>query len=267
MTQQMETRAAQSRTMHNPIPASPEIPHHASQPADRRTRLVAGLLTALIYVGFAALVWQPAFWAGQQSPPTVESFAIVLPDAPVKKNTQVPPTFLVHLIRPHAQIAAPPTFTIASAAPVARPLPPVTAATVSPLAGGSQSNNPATGASLSGAGTNGNAASSSACLDPEWLRKLHDHIRHYFYSPRFIHDLGGIGPVYLSYTVNRAGRILTLDIAKSSGSERLDDFAIERMRDANPLPSIPVRMHTDRLNGLVVLEFGPLSGGSTIGNC
>jgi TonB family protein len=96
------------------------------------------------------------------------------------------------------------------------------------------------------------------------VAQIGDHIWHHFYSPRFIHDLGGIGQVYLSYTVNREGRILTLAIAKSSGSERLDNFAIEWMRDANPLPLIPVRMHTDRLHGVVVLEFGPLSGGSTV---
>jgi hypothetical protein len=140
--------------MNNPIPPSVDISHTAPQPADRGARLFAGLLTALIYTCFVTLLWQHGFWTGQQNPPTIERFVIVLPDVQEKKRTQVPPPFPMHLIRPHAQIAAPPTFTIASTEPVAQARLPVTAATVSPLAGGSQLDGEAIGAKLSGAGTN-----------------------------------------------------------------------------------------------------------------
>lgn len=253
--------------MENSISSSLVIPHTALPPADRRARLVAGALTALIYLGFASLLWQRAFWTGQDKPQTTESFVILQAHPLERMLPRIPPPFLVRLIRPHAQSAAPPTFTIASSEPIPDARLPVTAANELPLAGGPQLDGAESGANVSGVGTNGDAASSSACLDPEWLSRLHEHIRHYFYTPRFIHDLAGIGPVFLRYTVNKQGQILKLDLARSSGSEMLDDFALDRMRDANPLPAIPDRMHTNQLRGLVILEFGPLIPGSTIGNC
>jgi protein TonB len=242
-----------------------EIPHHGPQPVDRRSRLVAGLLAAVVNAAIVALLWLYAFWTVQNQP-TVENFATLLPDTSGTTGAQAPPPIVMHMIRPHALTVAVPIFAVASAGPPAQMSPPSMEATGTPV-GGSQLGDTASGANSSMA-SQGISASISACSIPEWMHALHAHIAQYFFRPRYAIRFKVIGPTYLRYVINKHGHILTLDVEKSSGAWALDYFAKERMRAADPLPSIPDDMHADQLHGLVVIEFGPTSGlESTVGNC
>ena len=71
------------------------------------------------------------------------------------------------------------------------------------------------------------------------------------------------------FVLHRDGRIGLLDIGKSSGDESLHRAAIDIVQKAQPLPPIPDRMHTDRVDGQLPINFGVrnFSGGASMGNC
>jgi TonB family protein len=253
--------------MYSPNQRSVEIPHHMPQPADRRARVIAGLLTAMLYAGFAVLLWQHAFWTMQPSPPTGESFAIVLPDAPDKNVSKISPHLLTHLIRPHVQTVAPPVFTIASSAPLAQSLLPASVENSSPMPGGSDGTG-AMGQAASANGSSGNGTG-GACLDPIWMHAVTERVRHFVYYPAPALSSHTTGVVLVHFVVRRSGRLSTLEISKSSGDWALDSAAYNIMRAAQPLPAIPDRMHTDRVDGVLPMDFGALGLDMepTIGHC
>jgi len=69
--------------------------------------------------------------------------------------------------------------------------------------------------------------------------------------------------------VGPRGRIDRLAIRKSSGDNGLDKAAYDIMQKAQPLPPIPDRMRTDRVDGDLPINFGVRSfnGKSNTGNC
>src|ERR1700758_4203904 len=98
------------------VPLSEFSRPHGPEGADTRSRMIAGLLTGLLYVVFALLAW----WSLTHMPApavTAEITASVLPDVPTKRALEPLPPLLAHLIRPRAEKPAPPVFTIASGAP------------------------------------------------------------------------------------------------------------------------------------------------------
>jgi protein TonB len=73
----------------------------------------------------------------------------------------------------------------------------------------------------------------------------------------------------MHFSVRRNGQIDRLKISKSSGNEGLDKAAYDILRKAQPLPPIPDRMHTDRVDGDLPINFGvrSFSGGASPGSC
>ena len=162
-----------------------------------------------------------------------------------------------------------PVFTIASGAPPQAPAPlPASAAKTSPLLGGTSGTGPM-GQAASGDGTGGNGAGLSGCLDPVWMRAVTERVRQSFYYPPAALAARATGVVTMHFSVRRNGRIDRLQISKSSGNDALDKAATDIMRKAQPLPPIPDRMHTDRVDGDLPINFGvrSFSGGASQGNC
>ena len=237
-------------------------------PAETSTRVTAGLLTAVLYALFAALVWLSSL-APRSSPVASEIVATLLPDRPAKRATEPLPPFLAHMIRPRAEKPALPVFTIASGAPPQAPAPPpASAAKTSPMVGGTYGTGPM-GQAASGNGTGGNGAGLAGCLDPVWMRAVTERVRQFFYYPPAALAARTTGVVTMHFSVRRNGRIDSLQISKSSGNDGLDKAAIDIMRKAQPLPPIPDRMHTDRVDGDLPINFGvrSFSGGTSQGNC
>ena len=236
-------------------------------PADQSSRVIAGLLTAILYALFAALVWR----ASLAPPPPTESeiVATLLPDRPNKRVVEPLPPFLAHLIRPRAERPAPPVFTIASGAPPQAPAPlPASAAKNSPMTGGTAGTG-AMGQAASGNGTGGNGGTLAGCLDPVWMRAVTDRVRQFFYYPPDALSARIFGVVIVHFVVRRNGQMDRLDIGKASGNTGLDKAAIDIMQRAQPLPAIPDRMHTDRVAGEMPINFGvrSFSGSITTGTC
>ena len=235
--------------------------------ADTSSRVTAGLLTAVLYALFALLVWRAS--VAPSSPVASEIVATLLPDKPKKRAVEPLPPFLAHLIRPRAEKPAPPVFTIASGAPPQAPAPlAASAAKTSPLQGGTSGNGPM-GQAASGNGTGGNGGALAGCLDPVWMRAVTDRVRQFFYYPGPALALRTTGVVTMHFVVRRDGQIEKLEMRKSSGDDGLDQAATDIMHKAQPLPPIPDRMHTDRVDGDLPINFGVRSfnGGASPGNC
>jgi protein TonB len=236
-------------------------------PIDTSSRVTAGLLTAALYALFALLVWLTSL--APPSPAASELVATLLPDRPAKRAVEPLPPFLAHLIRPRAEKPALPVFTIASGAPpqAAAPLP-ASAAKTSPLLGGTSGNGPM-GQAASGDGTGGNGGALAGCLDPVWMQAVTERVRQFFYYPPAALAVRATGVVTMHFSVRRNGRIDRLEIGKSSGNDALDKAATDIMRKAQPLPPIPDRMHTDRVDGDLPINFGVRSfkDGASAGNC
>jgi len=245
-----------------------EFSHHHGPARGDNDRIVAGLLTAVLYALVALLAW----WSlthPQMRSETTEIIASVLADVPTKRAVEPLPPFLAHLIKPRAEKPALPVFTVATGAPPQAPVPlPASAAKTSPLQGGTSGNGPM-GQAASGNGTGGNGSGLSGCLDPIWLRAVTDRVRQFFYYPPDALSARIFGVAMVHFIVRRNGQIDRLEIGKSSGNEGLDKAAIDIMQKAQPLPLMPDRMHTDRVDGTLPINFGvrSFSGGASAGSC
>ena len=73
----------------------------------------------------------------------------------------------------------------------------------------------------------------------------------------------------MHFVVHRDGHLSTLEIRKSSGTDMLDKAAYDMVRSAVPLPPIPDRMHVERVDGQLAINFGVrgFNGAPTIGHC
>ncbi len=236
--------------------------------ADRSSRVTAGLLTAVLYAIFVVLAWLSSTYR-TATLATSEITVTILRDIPTKRAVVPLPSFIAHLIRPRAEKPALPVYTVSSGAPPQAPAPlPASAAQTSPLQGGT-SGNGLMGQAASGNGTGGNGGALASCLDPIWLRAVTERVRQFFYYPQDALSSRIFGVVMVHFVVRRNGQLSTLDIGKSSGAEVLDKAATDIMQKAQPLPPIPDRMHTDRVDGTLPINFGVRSfnGSATIGHC
>jgi protein TonB len=230
--------------------------HHVSEPADRKTRLVAGVLTSILYVLLAVVIWD-SFLILPVSPARPEIVAEVLPEV-LRNRPPLPPPLEVHVVRPGAESITLPTFTVASAKPLASALLPPTAAETSPIAGGGVSGNGnGTGALVGSAASNGiKDDAPTACVDPAWFHAITRRVMPFVNYPSAARRSHTTGVVILHFVVRRTGMLEVLEVSRSSGDTALDDAASEAVRLAQPLPSIPDRMHTDRVDVPFEITFG-----------
>ena len=233
------------------------------------SRAAGFVLTALLFAGFAFLFSQRSFWSMPDRILVRETVMRLLPDAPRTISVPPPEPFIAHLIRPHAETMALPTFTIASDAPAPKAALPLTATRTSPLDGGAPqgAGTARQAASANGSGGNGNAL--AACLDPAWMQAVTEHVHRFYYRPLATGRVPMMGLVYLHFIVARDGTLLTSDIAKSSGSYLLDEFALDILHRSVPLPAIPERMHASQIDGVLPMDFGGVGGSlkASMGDC
>jgi len=235
--------------------------------ADPSSRVTAALLTAALYSLFVLIAW----WTSTHRtarPRAAETTVTLLRDVPKKRTAEPLMPILAHLIRPQAEKAAPPVFTIATGAPPTAPAPLPATAQNTPMRGAS-SGAGVMGQAASGNGTSGNGGSAAGCLDPVWMRAVTERVRQFYYYPDAARTSHTTGVVTMHFAVRRNGQIDKLEIGKSSGDAGLDKAATDIMQKAQPLPPIPDRMHTDRVDGELPLNFGVRSFTSraTAGHC
>jgi len=231
------------------------------------SRVTSGLLTASLYALIGLVIWLTSSVVPRiATTPTVT--ANLLTDPPNKRQEAIPPP-VATLIRPQAETAAPPVFTIASGGPVQAPAPLPATTLNSPLTGGTTLGEGILGQAASGDGTGGSGAGTSGCLDPVWMRAVTEKVRQNFYYPPPALATRTTGVVTVRFSVRRNGRIDRVDVRKSSGNAMLDKAATDIMRKAQPLPPIPDRMQVARVEGDMPINFGVrnFSGDTSTGNC
>ncbi len=83
------------------------------------------------------------------------------------------------------------------------------------------------------------AAQESAAGDREYLRALMERLRRYQTYPRAARSRRIEGQVVVQLTVTPEGQLAAVGIARTSGSDLLDDAALKMVRQATPLPPLP----------------------------
>ena len=240
----------EGQALQNPLSAFVDN-DHAPELADRRARLAAALLTSILYALFAVLIWR-SFLTVPVSPARPEIVAAVLPDVP-KKKPPLPPPLPIHLIRPHPESIILPTFTVASAKPLALALLPPTAADASPIMDGGMSGNGNGGHGGSADGTSTKDGVPVTCLDPTWLHAVTMRVMGVLRRMRYPGRARGY--VIIHFIARDSGQLDLVEISRSSGDGALDERAYIAMRAAVPLPPIPSRMHTDRVDDYYEMDF------------
>lgn len=84
---------------------------------------------------------------------------------------------------------------------------------------------------------------------------LFGHLNRYKRYPAAARMRRQEGVVSLRFTMDRKGRVLSYEIAKTSGSDALDNEARELIKRAAPLPAIPASFGRDTLDLVVPVEF------------
>ena len=80
------------------------------------------------------------------------------------------------------------------------------------------------------------------------------HLEKYRRYPAAARARGAQGVVKVTFRMNRAGRLLSSQIERSSGSSTLDRAAIDTLKRAQPLPPIPRNM-ADEIELTIDIEF------------
>lgn len=227
---------------------------HLPPQSDRRDRIAGALLTFILYAGVVFTLW----WSFNHIPAPVRAITEITAQLllPEKKRELPPPVFDLKKLR--TQTLSPPNIIIAPS-----PAPAQTAEAARPPGGMALGN----GAGI-GSGGNGNGAG-GGCLDAIWMRAVSERVRQFFYYPPAALAVRKTGIVMVHFAVARDGAIEKLQIGRSSGDAGLDKAALDIVQKAQPLPPIPDRMQTQRVEGDLPVNFGVRSfnGSSTTGTC
>jgi protein TonB len=90
---------------------------------------------------------------------------------------------------------------------------------------------------------------------PTWQSALLARLEQFKHYPNLAQFRHQEGVVQLRFTMDRQGRVLAAQIAKSSGYDLLDDEALALARRAEPLPPPPAEIKGDTLSLSVPIQF------------
>lgn len=109
----------------------------------------------------------------------------------------------------------------------------------------------------------GSTRVAGGCYDAGWAKAVNEKVRSRM--PPQMRD----GVAFVRFVARRDGRLEQLEIVKSSGDKILDDAAYQMVHDAQPLPRIPRWMQLERVDAVLPIAFGKMSGTfkPSEGNC
>ena len=227
------------------------FPHHGL-PRDRDPfgRLAALAATILLYGALVLLALRGFVWVVTPQPPQQADTTVRLLPSPPRPRIALQ-DFTIRLIKPQVENAPVPEIVIRpDVTPAPKSTLPATAALVSPMAGGSASG---IAGGVSGIGTGGAGKGVSACMDPVYLEQIMRHVSRWYLYPDLARQASGIA--YVHFVIDSSGRYQSLTLVRGTGNDWLDGAAMRTMRQAEPLPPIPERFHTDRLDGVMPIVY------------
>lgn len=95
-------------------------------------------------------------------------------------------------------------------------------------------------------------ASLGSPLTPQWRARLATHLQRF---KRYPNGSRSTGVTHVEFTLDRKGKLVLTKIVKSSGSDVLDQAAIDMLRRAEPLPPPPAGVDEAQLKMLVPVKF------------
>ena len=94
-----------------------------------------------------------------------------------------------------------------------------------------------------------------------WEGQLMGRLERYKRYPSVAREERQEGVVYLRFTIDRAGRVLSAQIAKSSGIAALDEEVSELIQRAQPLPAPPSEVPGAQITITLPVQFALRNGG------
>lgn len=92
-------------------------------------------------------------------------------------------------------------------------------------------------------------------VSPNYLSLLYAHLERHKRYPAAAQRRRQTGTVYLRFTIDKSGHVLSSRIDRSSGVISLDMEATTMLRRADPLPPLPQDMHQDTFSVIVPVRF------------
>ena len=229
---------------------------YSDRPMEWRTRLLGlgGTTMMLALIGAVGMLGRQVTQnviVSSSAPVVVNLRNFEAPPEPVREVPEGPEQVQQENRKPeaHSKPIDPPKILF----PNPRPSPPIpqtyaqsTAETVHPVSeAADESPNstdtvPQTSAPNSITAPKGKQASNDVKAD--WEALLLTHLKKYRRYPARARAARQQGVVHIHLTVNRAGRVLSTEIARNSGYFALDQEALATIKRAEPLPPIPLNM-------------------------
>jgi periplasmic protein TonB len=225
-----------------------------------------------------AVIWLPTLWRGPILPPDALAVELVgalpeiAPPAPPAGSTEraeeteeppAPPD--------EATIATPPP---APATPKPKPKPSATPKPAavkprpSPPPEPAPTNGPATGTGSAGAATAGSAAAGGSVSALEgldsafgWYRAAVTQALFARWQRPIVDGLTAPVEVRVAFSIQRDGRVQSIQLEQSSGVPSLDRSALRAVTDASPLPPLPAGIDGPFLAASFVFRLYPEGGG------
>ncbi|MBP2297615.1 energy transducer TonB [Azospirillum picis] len=90
---------------------------------------------------------------------------------------------------------------------------------------------------------------------PSWQGRVLGHLERHKRYPRAAQARRQEGVAQVRFTIDREGKVLSVQLDRSSGSSLLDEETVEMVRRASPLPAPPEEMAQDRIELVVPVQF------------
>ena len=90
---------------------------------------------------------------------------------------------------------------------------------------------------------------------PNYLSLIYSHLERHKRYPSSAQRRHQTGTVYLQFTIDKSGHVLSARIDKSSGIASLDEEVAKMIHRADPLPPLPADMHQNSLSLVVPVVF------------
>lgn len=90
---------------------------------------------------------------------------------------------------------------------------------------------------------------------PSWQGRVLGHLERHKRYPRSAQARRQEGVAQVRFTIDREGRVLSVQLDRSSGHSVLDEETVEMVRRASPLPAPPDEMTQDRIELVVPVQF------------
>ncbi|CAO3439430.1 energy transducer TonB [Azospirillum endophyticum] len=90
---------------------------------------------------------------------------------------------------------------------------------------------------------------------PSWQGRVLSHLERHKRYPRAAQARRQEGVAQVRFTIDREGRVLSVELDRSSGFSALDEETVEMVRRASPLPAPPEEIAKDRIEMVVPVQF------------